>query len=200
MKLVSRFKDYYDYVFHKYGYDPRKRWVREQTKLNHNLHELRYLKVLEGYEPAFYLVGSKSFFYMRKYTISNIGMRTYTGYLTLREYFQTNNIHKDVESYENEFKDILLKVAIKSKSPIVFFGYESDYSNGYSYKELDWFSNVKLSDSPVASLMTPEECYTEICETWEKYNCVENIPAPLTDASRIEAAGFDLKQSFRHRK
>lgn len=85
---------------------------------------------------------------------------------------------------------------IKSNQPHHYFG--GDLSNTY-FVESGLFSNPDISQYPLSKDMEPMDVYKNILAA---FCCDMQTEAPpqQPEYTRIEAAGFDLKESFRRRK
>jgi len=110
-------------------------------------------------------------------------------------YFRSLRSNSEINGKPNS---TILGVSKNLNAPVFTF---SSY-HGWNFVRVDELIPV-LGNIGFAALMTPEQAYQEIshflCNTIKP--SPDEMPAvSMTDKERISSHGFDLKQSFRHRK
>ncbi len=201
MKIISKYKDYYDYLQGIYGIDKVLVYDRRTTDL------IRHEKSLQDYiEPFEFHICNK------KYTIYWYKNKFYH---TPKELKILNKILFDdgketlcyVSNYYDYKKEDLLKfwnknngdsmVNKKFRIPILIESScgeifdEKDDKNRYSIPLLKSFQFHRW--------LSAEECFLNISAFlgWLKDN--PEIPNKQTNKEKIVSHGFDFKKSFRHR-
>lgn len=187
MKLITNFKDYYDFLIGKYGIDEK--CVYERTnKYNPNF----------KLEPLEY----KAF----RIHFCNT---TYFGHYYRGKFYYG----KDAENHIPKFignADIFGKIYRgQTHDPLTWDGkkqYEYSYNeklncpivlNGsHNYRqEFTGQLNVKLSDFGFGKVIEPEEAFIKISNFIMRE---KEIPDNQSNKEKIVSHGFDLKTSFRH--
>lgn len=177
MKIISKYKDYYDYVAGIYGID--------QT--------IVYERKVEGYnwllKEAFNPDLSQSF--PTKSALIAICGTLYFCFIHEGKHYFGDDIMKVYNSLPSGYKYLtnrhtqhLSKTEVNRdmNCPIVLI-------SGYLY-----IKNIKLSDWQIASILPPEKIWVMISEFLTKEEVVIDT---RTDIEKIEAKGFDKKKSFR---
>ena len=245
MKIQSPFKDYYDFVEHLYGSDPKVTYVRDKLvkdKLPVKQQKLRFVGWGANYNPDHLTVTAP----LRISDLpNNISMRdsgteysfkwlVITGryYLLVTVRQQVGNTYPYQYHYETSVFDESRHAEIVDSIYGRFF-YERHTGSYYlnrADKALDelsrkvgqpvyvingvhrWKSEDNISidikipilkDLGIASLIDSQTLFQEI------YTYMMNVirespdlapPVKISDKDRLVQHGFDLKQSFRHRK
>lgn len=187
MKIISKFKDYYDYLVGIYGEDPKVVYDRRNPE-----YVVTELTTLEEGWHTFYIGGRVVSMYYDKED-----SKFYHGLDEINELFDRKKIYYrynwKTQNYLtqkdwNRLNRTDFEINRKYRSPVVVFlpSYHSKY-----------YKDVKLSDFSLAKALPPEECYNLISNfiSW----MVDNPPEPdtQTNTGKITAHGFDLKTSFR---
>lgn len=222
MKIISKFKDYYDHVA-GYDPDPRKIYVREIDTLDED--EKRKIKKLldlpsnnlvyyrgkknRNVDSCLYRQGSLYLcdrLYRVVEEVDSEDTGVYDKAYICKYHYSLNTLPKDFgEEYTTNtyslkkmdwgkfFTPGNTKINSIVGSPIVYHGKDNS---------LVWFSlvkNCKLAGLGFGQVMTPQEAFTEI------YNWLPFVEPDLPmggpdDMIRWEQHGFDKKTSFRNVK
>lgn len=90
-------------------------------------------------------------------------------------------------------------------TPMTFFRAYKRYSwwieenLDINVEKTDSISNPILKDTPITSLIPPQEIYNELCAYISSLNDIEFVDT-RSDVQKAESAGFDKKTSFRNIK
>lgn len=219
MKIVSKWKDYYDYISHQYGADLDCTYVR---KSRDPLAEYKipfpsnYFKpkLKLSYDRAFGLFSSRSHYYTCSYILAGEYV-----FPILSKY--TWRYHKGVGGYEfdshilvtsNEYdlfeSDVHHQPLLGEIPPKARLN-ELIQTVGVPVFELKRFRDYLhverripvLKDYGVPALVSADQMWQSIYSTLInvlRKNPDKEPPAKTEEKYRIEAAGFDLKTSFRH--
>jgi hypothetical protein len=230
MKIKSPFKDYYDYVSHIYGGgDERNTYLRNRIKpllvlgsgelyedgvsietnlvsgLPYNIGayenskriEFKWLVVCGKY---YLLVGYKPEFGFTQFHILDEKLdNKFLEYIKTRKSkpWASNKIKNSYDDYMGVYSKTLIDISKTIKQPVFII-------NRVGYRDIQIESRIpNLGDLGFASIIKPEQLYQEIAYYISNI-MVESVdikpPVDLVDKDRIVQHGFDLKQSFRHRK
>ena len=199
MKIISNFKDYYDYIINKYGVDDKIVFYRNNKKI---------------------LIPSKktqnNFFFNESYLINDEGKRAYfendvTSEILIKRLFlyfcgeyylielvkkidkkknSTNSTNISKEFKKFGFEDYFIENNIATS--LIYM----DENLNFGYKvEL----NPKLINLNFQSLFEPEQVYQNIEQYLGKIK-VKDSHFYIDNENKIKQAGFDVKTSFRKRK
>lgn len=202
MKIISNFKDYYDYIINKYGVDDKIVFYRNNKKI---------------------LIPSKktqnNFFFNESYLINDEGKRAYfendvTSEILIKRLFlyfcgeyylielvkkidkkknSTNSTNISKEFKKFGFEDYFIENNIATS--LIYDSYMDENLN-FGYKvEL----NPKLINLNFQSLFEPEQVYQNIEQYLGKIK-VKDSHFYIDNENKIKQAGFDVKTSFRKRK
>ena len=202
MKIISNFKDYYDYIINKYGVDDKIVFYRNNKKI---------------------LIPSKktqnNFFFNESYLINDEGKRAYfendvTSEILIKRLFlyfcweyylielvkkidkkknSTNSTNISKEFKKFGFEDYFIENNIATA--LIYDSYMDENLN-FGYKvEL----NPKLINLNFQSLFEPEQVYQNIEQYLGKIK-VKDSHFYIDNENKIKQAGFDVKTSFRKRK
>ena len=223
MKIKSRFKDYYDFYSLQYA-DPKHIWERKlfmhddfpffeenMTKDEVDLQGLSYYYSKGDYEFRWLIVCGKRFLLFRKLRSAYRDISkydpTWTAYKESKEVEDNLNITRTQRSKYNyfsrhfpeyfmgDFSEKNLNFCIKHKSPIVLV------SVGLNYFTTD--SPILGDIVNFVSMYSTEQIYQDISYfMMNQINGSPDIdpPVDIDNEGKILSHGFDLKQSFRHRK
>ncbi|MEO6305108.1 MAG: hypothetical protein ABIP51_18260 [Bacteroidia bacterium] len=196
MLIVSKYKDYYDYLQGIWGVDELRVLDRTEYTPMPYLPEINTIErfiigdyfiegVYAGKELGFlygdglilYLVPAKK----NKYWWNN----------KKTELYYTIELpgQKQISILKAPIKDSD-KIADKLGHPILIKGVTTDYKSSY-------LKNPILSEYDFGRALSPDDIWI-ILSDWLGKEKV--IPNNQTDKEKVVAAGFDLKKSFRHRK
>lgn len=243
MKLISRFKNYYDHCIYHFGVDPLIVWNREPKRLsiidyckekkpnsyarvkelfkNKNaidaalLRELFPITKLDN--SIVIVVNDKVYYYAyKKFDSINKNSIYPDGFCSISEMFNKQfRKGKSPADLKFMFDSGILNddewVSLRKffKTPIIVYGhqlmksdsnkyFENDLSNNY-FVESGLFSNPDISQYPLSKDMGPMDAYKAVLAAFCCDMVIED-PAQQPEYTRIEAAGFDLKKSFRKNK
>ena len=195
MKILSKYKDYYDYLAGIYGEDEKLILDRRDGNAKNILGRVVTLYLcdnkIEGYN-----INNK--FYWGKDEIDKIatpmGESTYFMSRNLYTHYIKEPYRKSYRSVDyincNLIKDVKL-TNTKLNCPILIKGLIND--------KLIKFP--KLETLGIQTIIKPFDIWIMLSE-WLGYMITQNEPSvPIGDDKiRVESHGFDLKTSFRHRK
>jgi hypothetical protein len=198
MKIVSRFKDYYDHLVGKYGYDEKVIYTRKTIKHNKSSYaekkEMIY-KTLDNFvQREFSIFDLKTDKYcLLMYLV--IGSRVFKG-LIYQNNIKWNLPKEEIEELPNYIKyyyqntDI---IQVPEDVPVFmsFKCLEGDIKHRSFSLE-----NPNLSMFKVVKILSAEDCYVEI---YNKLIKTKDVPDNMTNKEKILSHGFDLKKSFRKR-
>lgn len=215
IRIISKFKDYYDYIAHVYGADPS--IVYKRTKLENCSYPLMGIQVLPDY-----IGGVQSAQYEFKWL--SVAAKLYTlvrnrptypyddGYSTTVEPYMV--LTKDHPTYSNFNKrNYFTKQSIAAMQGVVnnealaltklvgtpvFSFTNSRRSNTVVDENIPILGNIGLAAIYPADQLYQDLAYF-ICNTMNDSPDMAK-PSVITDTEKICSHGFDLKQSFRHRK
>ena len=223
MKIISKFKDYYDYVAFQYGEDPLIRYNRQpidnDTELLSDIdkqlwYKSCYFPSRHNNDPAFrfkwlvinaklYLLYSEN---MQPYKVLTSEM--YTGIINTGDISSFNSswatrVYPYLSGYSfyignDRLYNELVELSRKLNAPVFEIGETS-------FGEI--LSNNKckvpvLSELGIASIIPPDQLFQELAYfigNIMKDTPDTNPPVVIDNDLRIEGHGFDLKKSFRHR-
>jgi hypothetical protein len=199
MKIISKYKDYYDYLSDIYGVDPKLVLDRRADiiKLDLSLyHEEKILIYLCDYVYEGFCYNGKVYFQDDVNQFSkekNIYSKSYDSWY--RNYYHLPNIEhvsiliKNEKSYINiaieAYKDPK-KLNVKNDCPIIIQIGETFY-NYISLKSLN--INTIIGENDMYNMLS----------SWisKKVSASENYVDDRSDKLKLESKGFDNKRSFR---
>lgn len=207
MKIISKYKDYYDYLSGIYGEDPLlvldRRTDSEIIKIKdlklNGIDIFEYYILYIGKYAIRFLINKNGIYFTKEQfekKQENIDMAIeqfrYSAYLKLKDNFL------DQYFYSKRFviKEIKGKLlTIEENCPIILV-------------KLNKFDRcIKLIKYPILqgsgieSILPPEEIYKILCDHLSQVNQMKEKPVPVgDDKTRILSAGFDLKSSFRPKR
>lgn len=207
MKIISRFKDCYDHISYIYGIDEKIVYTRDVVK-NVEIIEKEIpgyrkfrdinLLVESGEKVSIVVIVDKMYFVVENYLMNEERVLDQSDRLMRSRSIIRDETHND--------PDLILELTKKVGSPV--YRIESI--------DLDWSDpdrkliariaekTPRLSDiKGMVALLDPQQTYQEISYAITNLlnpNPDNTPPIVVSDKYKIQAAGFDLKQSFRHRK
>lgn len=224
MKIKSRFKDYYDYVAHLYGGgDERITYVREplpDDKLvvtvnsrvsfyGPNLNEIKTdVKFLVVNGLVYTLVATTDDKGLRGpyklFTEKNFGSEIQGLMIKYRYGYQSEKIIK-WEKYFGVEEPLATAISQSIQTPVfIVESFDYDWSVRSPTTKIIIDKNIPiLQEYGINHYIQPEQLYQDIAY----YVSNKMVTSPdlevhdnMTDKEKIVQHGFDLKQSFRHRK
>lgn len=228
MKIKSRFKDYYDFVAHQYGGgDPKVPYLRDrimplnntgyslfESYVKFNLPNMPRLfkldfsrekvktefKWLAVCGKAYLLIGYTPPIGFTEFHIINTkdDVEVIEKLTKYQKYAWQNSIKRELSDYLGTKSDILVDISMKIDQPVYIIG------DIYNNHDVVIESRIPvLEELGFASIIKPELLYQEIAYYISNV-MVESAdikpPTIVSNKDRIQQYGFDLKQSFRHRK
>ena len=220
MKIISPFKDYYDWVASKYGGgDPRLVYKRTNIE-GKNTKNLSMRNIVSGRSYQLSTLNADRYRRGKSAYIFNILIFCGRQYLVVKNGDATNILSEDKHPDLWE----ILKRTPKGIASLLVNPTSIDFCLG---KQTQFAENLcKQYDQPVllivddlgavvsnripvlqdvgfASIMSAEQCYQEISHFLGnvlRENPDTKPPVQVDDKYKIIGAGFDAKTSFRHRK
>lgn len=191
MKIISNFKDYYDFLQGKYGIDTKVVYERVMETKNVNswvktgIYRPSYLD-LDGY--YFYKIA----FCGTLYCIWCNNKKAYIG----EEVKRLNSSSVSAEYRANFATDKIelqkhgkeTNINAKLNCPVVL-------ASTSWYDEENGTKNIKLADYQFGRIVPPEEAYLKIIDFLTKEPVIKDT---RTDVEKVLSHGFDKKTSFRN--
>ena len=215
MKIISKYTDYYDYLAHIHGVDP----VLVYDRRGNDYDILNFSAQLPPQDPYPHYASAKSYcFYIcnKKYTFCRYRGKYYFDEDQLFELFTILvNERKNSFSWRNVLVDVDYSFPITSCDPEYlrrrakqFFETKSIVPTEVNKEERQpvlfqsWgkFKLPILSTTPIPSFLPAEQIYNEISMFLGWLNDNPEAPQITDNKSKIVAAGFDPKDSFRPKK
>lgn len=205
MKIIGRYKDFYDYLQGVYGIDSEVILDRsyidltnEVTKLPLEINRISDGKVKEVFEDIDF---SKQPFKEFNGRYWNGNLRVMIGLLVGDQMYliETDNI--EWRSCFNFFRYVGKVNYTRTSAnvhPVEIVTFTSHKDFNYLPKnpdKIEVFSNFLIKDTPFIGRINPIEVWTELYNYLCKVKTVE-VPNQSND-SKIQSHGFDLKESFR---
>ena len=209
MKIISSFKDYYDYVAHVYGQDNSivytRNYLTEPTDQGSRLPEVIRLE------------GAHQFYFHSNMYESKLSWLCFCGkpYPLFRGVLADENTPEFApllkplkygwfRSDRSRLKDmigirsrVLVELSKQLNAPVFTF------TGGYPDRFTIQPSVPKLGEIGFVKILSAEQAYQELSyflgnEIHDSPDLAQ--PFVITDKEKIVSHGFDMKQSFRHRK
>lgn len=181
MKIISKYKDYYDYLTGVYGIDPKK--VLDRTNYCSFTYDLDEIEVL-------YFCGTIYRRFSREMYQEKIGRY-------IKDKYYNWWVPKGYENWELKYedKDVVWYKCEKydDKELPYFICKVAGYPEPKTVKHMPILKELGFE-----KVMDAKECYLAI-EEFISYKETESNNKP-EDMTRFEAKGFDKKKSFRKKK
>jgi hypothetical protein len=211
--IKSKFVDYYDHQAHIWGGgDPSITYVRAPLgehidghwkKLNLEFAKIKRIPQRDGYSFSWLVICGKYYLVHSGSSIStDFKLVTSKSCPDIWDSLVSGKQHLwlTVSKYvEGEFSDVLVDLSRTLCAPVFVIN-----PSGYQQKRITVFAEIpNLGKIGVPAIISPEQMYQDI--SYFMGNVIKESPdmAPpstMTDKEKIVGHGFDLKQSFRHRK
>ena len=204
MKILSKYKDFYDYVAGSYGVDEKLILDRRDFQILDPL----YLK--EGFLVKLYIGGMhyEGYLYNGKFYWGEKLFEIVKGEIPYYEKWKNKDIDRKtvyVKGYDS--------LGRASGTTVMYEGIESDINDRTGVPILlahpsgtfnplrnhYFLKNPRLSDFDFNKMLSGEEVWM-LLSNWLSKQKDKPIINQQTDKEKIVSKGFDLKQSFRHRK
>lgn len=206
MKLISSFKDYYDYNIGLYGIDNKVIYNRLpfDDKYTHVVEDESidisllnpFIGMYDEYKYCYLLFCGRIFYIKTKsysldapYELASIEeIIKELGYR--HTYLQGTSRKIDT----NKVYDSVMKIHEITKHPVLIMQ-ESRRGKIYLDRNIPILKDIK----GFASVVDSKQCYLDITQCIIDINNTEGVPN-MTDTDKVVSHGFDKKISFRHRK
>ncbi len=193
MKIISKFKDYYDYLQGVYGIDEL--LVLDRTEFTPIPYEPSQNTIVDIYICDFKISGiyvKDKFLYGKEWHAHNTKdkLPRYQG--------KMKHFSRPHAEYKNEYEPVLTENKINTffDCPILI-GQNFAYNPRYHMYDRSYFKNPILKEYNIQSILPAEEIW-KMLSTWlGKQKDSKIKQQPLTDKELIVSNGFDLKTSFR---
>lgn len=228
MKIISKFKDYYDFVA-GYDTDPRKVFVRDMKEYSEaraekirvpSLLSVEFRGEFQYSSQVYYFIGQIWFCdQMIVYLKDVVNNRYYFDYNTIPENIiqQVDELIKKKTKYRSRYTNYCTLATyfgldtrrwngmdrneaalLEFKNVNKNYGQPIYFSNYTTERFQEQFANGRLADIRFSEFKSPQDTFTEL------YNWIPFIepemPSDPTDMSRFENKGFDKIISFRNIK
>jgi len=185
MKLISNFKDYYDFIIAKYGIDEKCIYIRnnkynphfELEPLEYKAFRIHFCNVTyfgHYYKGKFYYGKDAENYIPRILGKNDAGMKVYRGQTMDPLGRDTNDPLYKGTKYEN--------LNEKLNCPVILNGEQGEL-------------NVRLADFGFSKVVNPENAFIKISNFLMREKEIINTQ---TNKEKIVSHGFDLKSSFRN--
>lgn len=220
MKLISKLRDFYDFAIHQHGVDPLLVWKRKPEPIG----EMEMRKLLDvpfyrnrepfgnHYRAAYLILNDRVFIYAYTINKDRLGIAfdypfRFQFHDAAKVFYETRGRYDRSSKWEEFVAEVTArygKLTDLTGHPIVGYVPQPDhlcYEHKCSHRisSSDWWTNPLLAQLPITKDLSGQQVYEEIlkffCRTAQPKD-----PAPQPEDTRIEAQGFCLKTSFRHRK
>lgn len=207
MKVISKFKDYYDFVsqpddivvFQRerlpfYGSEEQPKFEISKTDYYKLRQMVNSVHLLQGYNSkghfgVLFLANIGYPFFVENYTNRHI----YTSEELLSENVIMKGFQKPFIPTAKELNKVFMP---KDKNKINSFLKEPILYTNLS----EYIVNVKLTEYGFNKVLSPSQAYQEIYNFLAELKPEPTMPSNPDDMSRYEARGFDMKTSFRNIK
>jgi hypothetical protein len=205
MKIISKFKDYYDYLQGVYGVDEKlilDRTIKSIAKIDNYYDTLYAVHIGEYFIYALflknrgYLYNEEIFSYMESEEYKKIISEKYIRRYMSTFYGNDNDIDILIRNRWHKIPKNLKLRYLGEKSPT----WKSDFpillENVYLEEIVS--ENIKLEDVQLSKVLSPHEIWITLSEWLSKRNQKLEKDVPIGDDNlRIVSHGFDPKTSFR---
>lgn len=209
MKIISPFKDYYDYLMGIYGVDEKvvyERVCQSNSRSNWTKTGLykvdSHLDCYGKYEPTIYYLAICGRIYISiehqgKFYFGIEGYKQLKGYKCVSEALDEESYlgYEKGDYWYNKFDNNGIidqaptDINEKDNCPVILL-------NRYKRREFSsQFKNVRLSDFGINQIISPHDMYIMISNFLSREKPIED---KRTNVEKIVGHGFDKKTSFRH--
>lgn len=220
MKIISPFKDYYDWIAGKYGGgDPRLIYKRTKIQGQDTKDRVIY-DIVSGRSYELSSLNANRYRLGKSTYSFNILIFCGRQYLVVKIDGATNILseekHPDLWQMLNKTSKGITSLLLKSTSIDFYLGKQTQFAENlckqYDQPVLLIINGLGavvddripvLQDVGFASIMSAEQCYQEISHFLGnvlRESPDTKPPVEIDDKYKIIGAGFDTKTSFRHRK
>lgn len=198
MKLISKYKDYYDYLVGIYGIDEKLAYDRRFPRIV--VESDVYSSELEPVNAKFFICNTIFSFWKYKgkwhHTPEELDEmnRLYNNTRT-RSVYGTGWMRDSKNFYNEKFR--YTEVNINSRQPVLISGHMSLGEPVYECKREIRYGVPMLKDFPLPKYLNAESIYQAITGFLGWLNDNPEIPNKQTNEEKILSHGFDIKNSFR---
>lgn len=203
-RLISKERDYYDSMFHVYGFDPKKIWKRKKEVINlrgnrakirdlqDKLHQAKKDRNIFLSSSIWIGVAGKLYQAHPKNNYSNKPY-LYHGFnhnkVNLDDYWSRGSTYSPIDATKQQVIkcDEIFK---EYNAPVIAIHFDQDQKI---------VINPILKDYNFSVVMEPFDVFNSVENYMESTLSIYREPEQVADEHRIVSAGFDLKKSFRHR-
>lgn len=190
MKIISKYKDYYDYLVGQFGEDPKLILDRRTWNRSYHIEDDMYFKIIIGDKQIDGVYKNNQYYYGHELDQFNVDNK--------KRYFhikhnQETQIRYETRQWRHLSAYVILNKEVininKRESAAAIYLQLEDQSKCYDYP--------RLSEFRIQSYMPPKDIWIELSSYLSK-QIIEPIVPVGDDKIRLISAGFDLKTSFRH--
>lgn len=210
MKVLSKYKDFYDYLVGTYGHDPLVVYDRRDgvvTKPNYEGNGMGlypYDKVTSPDEKTFYICGTKYTLYYYKnnvyHTIDELvelhKLLLKDGNNPILDNYSWKGVEGSAKRYYKRYNG-KTNVNDEQEQPVLVID-QGGYHNGREYVDATYHL-VNLAPYKLARYIPADKMFQDVYSFLSKLKD-EVIPNNQSDIEKVVSHGFDKKISFRHRK
>lgn len=194
MKIISKYKDYYDYLSGIYGEDPKLVLDRRGSKYSGFFLSLtedkKYILLIGGFKIECYYRGGKMYYGEALRELADEDSQRH----------RPNNVficslgHRENVWVSTVIEPDSTNLNIKKNIPILLCA----MPNGWRSRDYEIVSEYpKLEDLQLGSFVEPFKVYQMISEWLAKRVDETELSTTTTNEQKIENKGFDKKTSFR---
>jgi len=213
MKIISKIKDYYDFLVSKWGIDPKVVYVRNGKRITDTDTYDLYVDpkkcknwaidkssvFFEGANGELLTKGARKMRIVDSWTHIAIiwaGDKMYVFGITAYKKYDKDEFASKMELLsDNEVKRYFRSQPLRdSKAPVVYALYDNTY---WSRGAIEKVENPIIINSKFAKFMNPEEVFLGIYSYISKMN-EKDIKDNRTNDEKIVSNGFDKRISFRN--
>lgn len=214
MKIISKYKDYYDYLRGVYGEDPKLILDRRQSEslkpYPRFIQKYKSEPTVEVPRPFSVRIGTMivdgvyykdSFYYGKDLLQFKYESTYYDSYL--RSHFPEHVDNENAMLFEFWFNVYINRLMILQTAPYIVhtlnpIAIEMLWLTGVKENPVRKYSYPILKDIGLASIITPHEIWIELTSYLGQLVTVNEPLVPIgNDKIRIQSHGFDAKTSFR---
>lgn len=220
MRIISKFRDYYDGLSEHRGGDYKtKIWIREEKDVE--VHERvlveleersKYMCVFDGkVRPHYLIIAGKVYPLLEDYGINTSFSQNKNGKpfmytietskKTKQPFFRKHYRYREREEFFGEYPD-MTSLCLELDSPVILVSPRNSFyrpDNSRPYRNIT--INPKLSDWDFQSIMGSPEIYQMIDTFVSNILVKDEMPiSEMTNDEKIQSHGFDKVTSFRKGK
>jgi hypothetical protein len=244
MKIISNFKDYYDYVAFQYGIDNSIVYNRQPFKADKDSIKKNYRntgifnniptfskwdtasrKIVDAYDRDIFkvrwlIINGRKFLLVSELDVKSLPCPRHSEFKLISEEQYNRMVQhyrkhqysllsssriETLEYYHGQNDDsfdVLVKLSKELGTPV--FEYDGYGFGEYCINGAEIYNKIpNLQELGIGSVYSPEQLYQDLSYfigNIMKDNPDIKPPVTIEDSYKITGHGFDIKQSFRHRK